>query len=205
MTYAWKSVALLSALSLAACGANTERAADNAVDATQNALSDTADAAGNVLENAGQALTPTPLPQEFADRAARSDAFEIAAAEIAAKNAASAEVKAFASTMIDAHKQSTDAFKKAAAAASPAITPNAKLTDDQEEDLAELRKLTGAEFDKKYVDEQVDAHEDALDLMKKYAADGEVPSLKIAASDTVAVIERHLAQAKELDTLLDKD
>lgn len=206
MTYAWKSFAIvsLSALSLAACGERTEQAAENAVDATQNAFADTADAAGNVLENTGQALMPTPSPQEFADRAARSDAFEMAAAEIAAKNAASAEVKAFAALMIDAHTQSTAALKKAAAAAAPAITPNPKLTVDQEEDLSELRALTGAKFDEKYIDEQVDAHEDALALMKKYAADGDVPSLKTTANDSISVIERHLARAKELDKLLDK-
>lgn len=205
MTYAWKSFAIITALSLAACGEKAEQATDNAMDATQNALANTADAAGNVLENAGQALTPTPSPQEFADRAAKSDAFEIAAAEIAAKNAASADVKAYASMMIEAHTQSTAALKKAAGGLIPAITPNARLTNDQEEDLTELRALTGAKFDEKYIDQQVDAHEDALDLMKKYAADGDNAAFKTTASETVPVVERHLARARELDKQLDKN
>jgi len=199
MTYAWRSFAMVSALALAACGSNTERKADNAVDAAQNAIANTADATGNVLENAGQALMPTPSPQEFVNRAARSDAFEIAAAELAAKNASSAAVKDFARMMVDAHNQSTAAIKKAAAAATPAVTPDAALTSDQQEDLAELRALTGERFDKEYIDGQVDAHEDALDLMKKYAADGEAASLKNAARDLVPVIEKHLARARELD------
>jgi len=199
MTYAWRSFAMVSALALAACGSNTERKADNAVDAAQNAIANTADATGNVLENAGQALMPTPSPQEFVNRAARSDAFEIAAAELAAKNASSAAVKDFARMMVDAHNQSTAAIKKAAAAATPAVTPDAALTSDQQEDLAELRALTGERFDKEYIDGQVDAHEDALDLMKKYAADGEAASLKNAARELVPVIEKHLARARELD------
>jgi len=190
---------MVSALALAACGSNTERKADNAVDAAQNAIANTADATGNVLENAGQALMPTPSPQEFVNRAARSDAFEIAAAELAAKNASSAAVKDFARMMVDAHNQSTAAIKKAAAAATPAVTPDAALTSDQQEDLAELRALTGERFDKEYIDGQVDAHEDALDLMKKYAADGEAASLKNAARELVPVIEKHLARARELD------
>lgn len=199
MTYAWRSFAMVSALALAACGSNTERKTDNAVDAAQNAIENTAEATGNVLENAGQALMPTPAPQEFVNRAARSDAFEIAAAQLAAKNASSAAVKDFARMMADAHNQSTAAIKKAAAAATPAVTPDATLTSDQQEDLAELRALTGERFDKEYIDGQVDAHEDALDLMKKYAADGEAAPLKNAARDLVPVIEKHLARARELD------
>jgi len=199
MTYAWKSFAIVSVLALAACGSKTEQRTDNAVDAAQNAIVNTAEAAGNVLENTGQALMPTPSPQEFADRAARSDAFEIAAAQLAVKNASSAAVKDFARMMIDAHNQSTAAIKKAAAAATPAVTPNATLTSDQQKDLTELGALTGERFDKDYIDGQVDAHEDALKLMKKYAADGESATLKSAAQDLVPVIEKHLARARELD------
>ncbi|MBH0014759.1 DUF4142 domain-containing protein, partial [Pseudoalteromonas sp. NZS100_1] len=80
-------------------------------------------------------------------------------------------------------------IKAAAKAASPAITPNATLTKDQAEDLAELKTLKGAEFDKEYIDGQVDAHEDALDLMRKYAVDGNVVSLKQAAGEIAPVVE----------------
>jgi len=206
MAYSWKTFTILSlsTLALAACGSGTERSTENAMDATRNALSNTAEATGNMLENSSLALTPTPSPQEFADKAARSDAFEIAAAEIAAKNAASPAVKEFAAMMAEAHKASTAALKKAAGAASPAITPSAALTSDQQEDLADLKKVTGDKFDKEYIDGQIDAHEDALDLMKKYAKDGEAASLKMAAAETSPVVEQHLKRAREIEKTLDK-
>ena len=65
--------------------------------------------------------------------------------------------------------------------------------------MAELKTLKGAAFDKEYIDGQVDAHEDALDLMRKYAADGNVVSLKQAAGEIAPVVEKHLSSARALD------
>ncbi|HZV56069.1 MAG TPA: DUF4142 domain-containing protein [Sphingobium sp.] len=55
------------------------------------------------------------------------------------------------------------------------------------------------------MDDQVDAHEDALALMRKYAADGETASLKTAAASIAPVVEQHLARARTLDDALDRD
>jgi len=187
------------AIGLAGCGPKT----DQKVDAAANSAVDTADAAGAMASNAmadvKQAVTPTPSGAEFANMAAKNDAFEIAAAKLAATNAASADVKKFAAEMIKAHTDSSAKIKKAAAAASPAITPDPALTEDQNEDLAELGKLKGADFDKGYIDGQVDAHQDALSAMQGYAADGDVPTLKAAAGEIAPVVSHHLEMAKSLD------
>lgn len=194
---------LIAGTSLTACNdANQQRA-----EATMNSAEEMADTAGDRIENAVDntvaAITPAPSPQEFVNRAAKSDAFEIAAAKLAAKNAASADVKAFAAEMIKAHTDSTAKIKTAAAAAQPAITPDPALTAEQNEDLAELGRLTGAQFDEDYMDGQVDAHEDALALMRAYASGGEVASLKAAAGEIAPVVESHLKMARDLDARTD--
>lgn len=194
-----KSLAALSILILAACSQKTENAAGNAANDTESAFSNATNAVGNAVDNAAIALTPTPSPQEFVDKAARSDAFEIAAAEIAEKNASMAGVKDFARMMVTAHKESTAKIKKAASAATPPVTPDATLTADQKSELDKLRGLKGKDFDKAYIDNQTDAHDDALSLMKKYAADGGVESLKAAASEIAPVVQEHLDKAKALD------
>lgn len=188
------------ALSLAACGPKTEQATDNAVNATGEAMTDLGNATSNAIDAAGDALQPTPSGQTFADTAAKSDAFEIAAAKLAKTNASSPKVKAFADDMIKAHTSSTAKIKAAAAKASPAITPDATLTGEQNDDLAELGKLKGADFDKAYIDGQIDAHDDALELMENFAKDGEVPSLKAAAGEIAPVVKGHLDMAKALET-----
>lgn len=194
---------LAGCASLAACN-NAEQRAENAA----ASVGATADAAGDRIENAADngmaALTPTPTPQEFVNRAAKSDAFEIAAARLAAKSAQSSEVKAFAEKMITAHTESTAKVKAAAAKASPAITPDPTLTADQQEDLAVLGKLTGAKFDEEYMDGQVDAHEDALALMRVFADGGADAGLKAAAVEIAPVVEGHLTMARELDEKTDR-
>lgn len=192
------SAAILT-LSLAACGQKAEQTTD----AVANSAGETADAAGAMASNAmvdvEQALMATPAGQDFVSRAARTDAYEIAAAKLAAAKATSPAVKAFAAEMIKAHTESTAKIKAAAAKANPPIVPDATLTTEQNDELAELGAKTGAEFDEEYIDEQVDVHQTTLAMMRDYAEKGDTPSLKAAAGEIAGVVQKHLDHAKSLD------
>lgn len=204
MTISRTTLALaLAGASLAACN-NAEKRAENVANSVEASADAMGDRIENSADNALAAMKPTPGSAEFVNTAAKSDAFEIAAARLAAKNATSPEVKAFAQQMIAAHTDSTAKIKAAAAMASPAITPDPALTADQNGDLAELGKLTGAQFDEEYMDGQVDAHEDALALMRSYASGGADAALKAAAGEIAPVVEGHLRMARELDTKTDR-
>ena len=198
------AIALIAALG--ACSQKSQDTTTNAVtdigsdvgNTTSGAIDAAGNATSNALDAAGNALAPTPTGQDFADKAAKSDAFEIAAAKLAKTNAESADVKKFAATMIDAHTGSTAKIKAAAAKATPAIKPDPTLTSDQQSKLDDLGKLKGADFDKAYIDGQISAHEDALSLMKDYAANGDTPSLKTAAGEIAPVVQKHLDMVKAL-------
>jgi len=192
------SASVLS-LSLTACGAKTEQTLDNAANSA-GAAAESADAmASNAMVDVKQAVSATPTAQEFVNRAGASDAFEIAAAKLAATNGSSQAVKTFAAEMITAHTESTAKIKAAAASATPAITPDATMTSDQQEDLAELARKKGADFDEAYIDEQVDAHQDALAMLRDYAEKGDTPSLKAVAGELAPIVQKHLDHAKSLD------
>jgi len=197
-----RSISIVSAatlvLALSACGDRTQANADAAANQAEQALDSAGAMASNVALDAQQALSPTPAAQEFIDRMAKSDAYEIAAAKLAVTNASSQAVKDFAAEMIKAHTDSTAQVKAAAATANPALTPNAELTTDQRDDLAELGKMKGAEFDKDYIDDQVDAHEDAVVLLRDYSAKGDTPALRTAAGDLLPVVQGHLDHARRL-------
>jgi len=186
------------ALGATACGRQAENAANTTVNRTEDVAGAAGNAASNAMEDVREAVTPVPSGQDFADRAARSDAFEIAASKLAVERANANDVKSFAREMITAHTASTRTIKAAAGKASPAITPQAALTDDQQDKLADLGKLRGADFDKAYIDGQVDAHEDALSLMRDYAKEGDVPSLRDAAGQIAPIVEKHLGMARTL-------
>ena len=204
VTLRFGAIALVAALG--ACSQKTQDTTTNTVseigsdvaNTTDSAIGAAGNATGNALDAAGNALNPTPTGQEFADKAAKSDAFEIAAAKLARTNADSADVKKFAATMIEAHTGSTAKIKAAAAKATPAIKPDATLTSDLQSKLDDLGKLKGADFDKAYVDGQISAHEDALSLMEGYADKGDTTSLKTAAGEIAPKVQDHLDMAKAL-------
>src|SRR6185436_1619273 len=134
------------------------------------------------------ATIPTPsneasLP-DFVTKAALSDMFEIDAAKLAQKRSTNAEVKKFAAEMIKAHTDTTAGLKKAIADSGQALTPPAALDDHMQGELDDLVKVDAKDFDKKYMNNQVDAHQAALDLMQRYANDGTVAAIKTFAIAT---------------------
>lgn len=184
------------ALLMAGCSHKTsgENGADAVAADAGTLASDAGTSIANAADNVKEAVTPTPTGQEFADKAAKSDAFEIAAAKLAKLKAESADIKSFAAMMATDHTASTAKIKKAASAASSSITPNPVLTVEQSRKLADLGKLSGADFDKEYARQQVDAHRSALSLMTLYADHGDVPSLKEAAGEIKPKVQSHLAK-----------
>ncbi len=136
--------------------------------------------------------------QDFADTVAASDAFEVASARLATEKASTPEVKAYAQKMIQAHNTSTEKLKKEAAALTPAIKPDPALSLEQQKKLDELGKLSGAEFERVYVVDQIAAHEKALEMVQAYSADGDEPKLKTFATDAMKMVSDHLDEARKL-------
>lgn len=63
----------------------------------------------------------------------------------------------------------------------------------------DLKSMKSDEFTKKYHSGQVDAHEDAVDLFKRYGDEGEQADLKAWAAKTLPTLQHHLVMAKELN------
>jgi putative membrane protein len=177
----------LSVLSLlAACGPKPE-GKEKSPDANPSAT---------VLTPANETAAPT-----FVEQAAMGDMFEIEAAKIAQARSANPEVKAFAAMMTDAHAKTTAALKTAAALGGVALP--AAMSDDQQKKLDDLSKAEAKDFDKAYVDGQIDAHQTMLNLMSRYANDGAFGPLKTLAVETMGGVQAHLDSAKSLKTKLE--
>jgi putative membrane protein len=181
--------AALAALSVAACNkpAETKGAATPA----EQAATPDANPAATVPTPSNEAKAP-----DFVAKAAASDMFEIEAAKVAQKRATNAEVKKFAGEMITAHTKSTADLKKAIADSGAAVTPPATLPSDLQGKLDDLNKADAKDFDKNYMDNQVDAHQAALDLLQRYAQDGDVAQIKAFAAATAPVVQQHLDMAR---------
>ncbi len=183
--------AAFAALSFAACSPKVETKGA----ATPNEQAATPDANP-------AATVPTPADETkaevFVAKAAASDMFEVQAAKLAATRSTNEQVKAFAKKMEAAHTKSTNALTVAIAASGAAIALPTMLPEDLQAKLDDLRKAEDKDFDKKYADGQVDAHQAALNLLQRYAQDGDTPAIKAFAAATAPTVQEHLNTAEGL-------
>jgi putative membrane protein len=107
-------------------------------------------------------------------------------------------VKKFAAMMVTDHTKSTEDLKKAIADSGQAITPPGALPDDLRGKLDDLNKVDAKDFDANYMDNQVDAHQAALDLLQRYAEDGDVAQIKAFAAATAPAVQKHLDEARRI-------
>ena len=176
-------VGLAGALALAACSQSD----DAHTTAEDTAATDAA---------ATPAAPAAPAPQEFVDKVAASDMFELEAAKLAQAQSTSDNVKAFAAMMIKDHTDSSARLKEAAATID-GVTVTPALTAKQQMDLDALKKA-GDQFDTAYAQVQVVAHNEALTLLQGYADNGTEASLKTFAAGVAPVVQHHLDEAKQL-------
>jgi putative membrane protein len=163
---------------------------------TNDTVSAVKDATGHAVGVISAEMTTKV--KDFVGAAAVSDMYEVEAAKIAEQRSGDAKVKAFAHKMIAAHTQSTDKLKATLASAKVDITPPANLDDRRQGMIDELRGAKDTDFDGRYMSQQIDAHNEALILMRGYAKDGDVAEVKTFAAKMEPVVQGHIDMAKKI-------
>jgi putative membrane protein len=64
--------------------------------------------------------------------------------------------------------------------------------------LTQLQQTQGAQFDQTYVQQQVQAHQMAVDMFRNYAQSGDDAKLKQFASQTLPILQQHLQMVEQL-------
>ena len=127
----------------------------------------------------------------YLKKAGAGDLYERQSSQAALQQASDPRVKRFAEQMIADHRKSTADLKAAAAAAGVQV-PAAALEPAQRAMVDALKPLSGAAFDKLYLDQQKQAHTAALALHRGYAEKGDKPALRETAGKIAPVVARHL-------------
>jgi putative membrane protein len=98
--------------------------------------------------------------KKFLATASQSDVNEIALSKVAVEKASNPAVKAFAQKMVAEHTKMSASMKPFAD--EWGVTPPAGVDDDHQKELDKLNGLSGADFDKEYIDQMVTDHAKAL-------------------------------------------
>ena len=139
-----------------------------------------------------------PSTSDFVQKAAMSDMYEVQAGKLAAEKGKSDAVKQFGQKMVDAHTKTTDELTGILKTKDIKVDPPTKLDAKNQKLIDDLNSATADNFDKAYAKQQVDAHQEAVALFKKYAASGDNPDVKQFAEKTLPTIQHHLDEAKKL-------
>jgi len=164
--------------------------------ANSETMSAMEDGTASVVGQVSAEMTSTT--KGFVTAAATSDMYEVAAGKIAVERARSADVKAFARKMIEAHTATTAKLKGIIASNSIKVTPPAHVDSRRQGMLDNLRGASAADFDHRYLTQQVAAHKEADILMVGYAKDGDNAAIKQFAADTDKDVKMHLSMAQKL-------
>jgi putative membrane protein len=147
-----------------------------------------------------------PTDPQIAMIAVTADTVDINAGKLAAEKSSNPKVKDFAELMVRDH---TSVNNQATALAKKLnVTPEAsatsrKLNSDGEKMIAKLKKLSGAEFDKAYVDNEVSYHEAVIGVVgNTLIPNTKNAELKSLLESAAPIFQSHLDHAKELQASL---
>ena len=119
------------------------------------------------------------------------DCFE----SVTAQKAANPEVKKFGQTMVTDHSKANAELKALAAKKNISIPTE---MGSHKSDIEKMSKLSGADFDRQYVDDMVADHETDVAEFEKQAMSAKDPDVKAFAAKTLPTLKRHLEMIKAI-------
>ena len=145
-------------------------------------------------ENAEKPAHTAVSDTQFAKKAAQGGMAEVKLGQLAQEKGTSDSVKKFGQRM--AEDKAGDELKRAAAQENISLPDDISAKDKATYDS--LSKLSGAAFDRAYARDMVRDHEEDIADFNKEANSGKNGAIKDFATQTLATLQDHLKEAKEM-------
>jgi putative membrane protein len=136
--------------------------------------------------------------EDFLKHAGQASKIQLAASQLATTKAANQEVKAFAERLVTDHTATNGELMPFV------VAKNVSLKDDDPDFKSKQtkhespQKLSGAAFDKEYLEDMISDHQDAIVLFSNEAVKSKDEELKSWAYKTLPTLKEHLRIAQEL-------
>lgn len=186
--------AMIVLMSTAALAANKDMTSKSM---TKNTRPAAASAASNNNNN-GKTPDVDHATKKFIKDAWQGNVLEIETSQRALDKSKNAAVLKFAEQMVRDHKDAAMQFEQCVKQENLTALVPQKLDGGHERKINKLMKDDIKDIDEDYVDIQVDAHDDAVDLFKDYAEDGDNAALKTLAASLLPTLQEHQRMAKDL-------
>ena len=131
---------------------------------------------------------------KFVKEAANGGMLEVELGKIALTNASNSKVKDFGKRMRDDHTKANEDLKKLAS--SKGVELPTKVEGKAKTTLDRLSKLSGAEFDREYIQAMVDDHKEDVGAFENASQKAKDPDVKKFASQHLPTLKTHLEIAQ---------
>ncbi|HEX8411932.1 MAG TPA: DUF4142 domain-containing protein [Thermoanaerobaculia bacterium] len=138
----------------------------------------------------------SPEDKDFVIKAGMGGLYEVQAGNLALQKAQSPDVKAFAQRMVTDHGRSNTELSQLATSKGLALPT--ELDGEMESAVEHLGTLSGAEFDKAYMQHMVPDHEKTVADFDRASTTATDADLKGWAGKTLPILQEHLRMAKEV-------
>jgi len=186
---------------LAACSKETNSTAgqpDTETTGTVQAASETTTASATTTGSmGGTATNMTAEDKEFVSRAGMGGLAEVQMGNLALQKASSADVKAFGQRMVTDHSKANEELSQLATAKGLALPT--ELAGEHKEAFDHLNSLSGADFDKMYMQHMVEDHVKDVSEFEKASTSAQDSDVKGWAGKTLPTLQQHLQVAKEVN------
>jgi putative membrane protein len=146
---------------------------------------------------AGSASKLSSDDRDFIYKASQDNQGEVDLAKLAEQKASSSAVRSLARSMLQDHEKVQSQLKEIASSSN--LTLPTAVPSDIKTKRTELSKLSGADFDRQFIDFVVDAHEKDISAFQKEAQRQDAnPKVQKFASSTVPQLEMHLTEARNI-------
>ncbi|MFN6481502.1 MULTISPECIES: DUF4142 domain-containing protein [unclassified Nostoc] len=136
------------------------------------------------------------LDRRFVTEAAQDGLAEVRLGQLASQRGSSNGVKQFGQQMVQDHTQVNNQLKQLAAQKSITLP----TTIGRANQLAERRlsALSGAKFDREYINEMLRGHQKDVSAFQNEAQKGQDPDVKAFAAQALPTLQEHLQQVRAL-------
>jgi len=148
------------------------------------------------MKSATSASVPA-ADKAFVEKAAVGGLAEVSMGKMAQEKGSSDQVKQFGARMVEDHSKANDELKQVAS--SKGITLPTDLDAKHKAKIDKMQKLSGAQFDRAYMDDMVADHKQDVAEFKKEASSGKDSEVKSFAAKTLPTLEDHLKMAESTD------
>jgi putative membrane protein len=138
----------------------------------------------------------------FMQDAAKANQDEIDVGKLAEQKSSNPQVKSYGQTLVNDHTKGLRDLENVASKESVSIEPHQGATARAE--YQQLQNLNGPQFDRSFVSQMVQDHEMAISKFEQALKDTRNPELRNYINSTLPVLRKHLMEARDLQTNLNK-